>query len=108
MNKEDKISELGKGSTYLGITRKSKETSSQLEPSRNSHVAMMHQPVIVSSNVYPNACTKKHSLAHLQGLILLCNWLELLLIYFLPAKVGIKSFRCARECFICTCIGLYV
>ena len=27
---------------------------------------------------------------------------------FIPAKVGIKSCRCARECFICTCVWLHV
>ena len=35
----------------VGITINSKETSSQLEPARNSYVAIMHQPVTVSSNV---------------------------------------------------------
>ena len=36
---------------YVGITIKSKETSSQLEPIRNSYVATMHQSVTVSSNM---------------------------------------------------------
>ena len=45
-----------KGSRDL---KKSKETSSQLEPVKNSYVAMIHQPVIVSSNMQPNACTNK-------------------------------------------------
>ena len=35
----------------VGITIKSKETSSQLEPVRNSYVAIMYQPVTVSSNM---------------------------------------------------------
>ena len=35
----------------VGITIKSKETSSQLEPVRNSYVAIMHQPITVSSNM---------------------------------------------------------
>ena len=30
--------------------------------------------------------------------------MELSLIYFIPAKVGIKSCRCEKECFDCTCI----
>ena len=29
------------------------------------------------------------------------------LIYFISAKVRIKSCRCAKECFICTCIWLH-
>ena len=33
--------------------------------------------------------------------------LVLSLIYFIPAKVGIKSCRCVRECFTCTCIWLH-
>ena len=32
----------------VGITIKSKETSSQLEPVRNNYVAIMHQPLTVS------------------------------------------------------------
>ena len=35
----------------VGIAIKSKETSSQLKPVRNSYVAIMHQPVTVSSNM---------------------------------------------------------
>ena len=35
----------------VGVTIKSKETSSQLEPVRDSYVAIMHQPVTVSSNM---------------------------------------------------------
>ena len=34
----------------VGIALKSKETSNQLKPVRNSYVAIMHQPVIVRSN----------------------------------------------------------
>ena len=33
----------------VGITIKSKETSSQLKPVKNSYVAIMNQPVTVSS-----------------------------------------------------------
>ena len=49
-----KISNLRK---EVGITIKSKETSSQLKPVRNSNVAIMYQPVTISSKMYPNACT---------------------------------------------------
>ena len=35
----------------VGIAIKSKETKNQLEPVRNSYVAIMHQPVTVSSNI---------------------------------------------------------
>ena len=35
----------------VGIAIKSKETSSQLEPVRNSYVAIMHQPVTISSTM---------------------------------------------------------
>ena len=33
----------------VGIAIKSKETSSQLEPVKNSYVGIMNQPVVVSS-----------------------------------------------------------
>ena len=32
----------------VGIAIKSKETSSQLEPVKNSYVAIMHQPITIS------------------------------------------------------------
>ena len=38
---------------------KSKETSSQLKPVRNSYLAIMHQPVTVSLNTEPNTCANK-------------------------------------------------
>ena len=38
---------------------KSKETSSQLKPVRNSCVAIMHQPVSVTSNMESNAYINK-------------------------------------------------
>ena len=41
------------------ITIKSKETSSQFEPVRNSYVTTLYQPVPVSSNMRTNACTNK-------------------------------------------------
>ena len=48
----------------------------------------------------------KHSLAHLQDLI--PTLAGVVAYMFISAKVGIKSCRCARECFICTCVWLYV
>ena len=53
----------------VGITTKSKETSSQLEPMRNSYVAIMHLPVIVSQTCSQMHVQIKHSLAHLQDKI---------------------------------------
>ena len=44
----------------------------------------------------------KYSLAHLQDLILNLTGLK-----YTPAKIGTKSCRCARECFIHTCIWLH-
>ena len=40
-----------------------KYISSQFKPVGNNYVAIMHQPVTVSSNVYPNACTNKEAFA---------------------------------------------
>ena len=56
---------------------------------------------------YKNMCV--HTYAH----TLLCDNMQDLIhtlagvvaYMFIPAKVGIKSCRCARECFICTCVG---
>ena len=48
----------------------------------------------------------KHSLAHLQDLI--PTLAGVVAYMFIPAKVGIKSCRCARECFIYTCVWLHV
>ena len=54
----------------VGIEIKSKETSSQLEPVRNSYVTIMHQSVTVSSNTCSQMHVQiQHSLAHLQDLI---------------------------------------
>ena len=44
----------------------------------------------------------KYSLAHLQDLIPNLTGLK-----YTQAKIGIKSCRCARECFMYTCIWLY-
>ena len=62
-------------------------------------------------HMQPNTCTKthvqmKHSPAHLQDLI--PTLAGVVAYMFIPAKVGIKSCRCARECFICTCVWLHV
>ena len=35
----------------VGIAIKSKETSSQLKPVRNSYISIVHQPVTVSSSM---------------------------------------------------------
>ena len=52
----------------------------------------------------PNTCTNKvfskHSLVHLQDLIPTFAGVVAYTVYFIPAKVGIKSCRCKRECFI--------
>ena len=56
----------------VGITIKSKEASSQLKLVRNSYVAIIQQPVTVSSTMYVAKCMyvqMKHSLANLQDLI---------------------------------------
>ena len=55
----------------VGIAIKSKETSSQIEPARNSHVTIMHQLVTISSNTCSQMHVRmKYSLAYLQDLIL--------------------------------------
>ena len=55
----------------VGIVIKSKETSSQIEPARNSHVTIMHQIITISSNTCSQMHVHiKHSLAYLQDLIL--------------------------------------
>ena len=83
----------------VGIATKNKETSSQIKPIRSRYVAIMYQPVTVSSNMY---CTNKAFSSTSTRLI------PCLATHFIPAKVRIKSCRCARECFICTCIWLHV
>ena len=53
----------------VGIAMKSKETSSQLELVRNSYIAIMHQPIIDSSNTCSQMHVQiQHCLAHLQAL----------------------------------------
>ena len=82
---------------------KSKETSSQLKPVRNSCVAIMHQPVTVSSNMQPNACTNKAFSRTSTRFNPYFAWCYCLYILY-----RIKSCRCARESLICTCIWLHV
>ena len=47
----------------------------------------------------------KHSLAHLQDLIPTLAYIKYSYMQNTPAKVGIKSCGCARECFIVHAIG---
>ena len=48
-----------KFSKEVGITIASKETSSQLEPVRNSYVTIMHQPVTLSSSTLAAKCMQE-------------------------------------------------
>ena len=58
-------------------------------------------------HMQPNTCTNEaFSIAHLQDLI--PTLAGVVAYMFMPAKVGIKSCRCARESFICTCVWLHV
>ena len=84
---------------------KTKETSSQLKPVKSGYVAIMHQPVTVSSNMQSNACTKTFSSTSTR---FNPNFGWCYHIYFISAKVGIKFCRSAREWFICTCIWLHI
>ena len=74
----------------------------------------IHQPILASCIVNSNTCSQvhiqiKHSLLHLQDLIsTLAGVLYIIYILYQPIKVGIKSCKCNRECFICTCIWLHV
>ena len=85
-----------------GITIKSKQTSNQLKPvTRN--ILYVGYIVISQSQMHAQI---KYSVAHLQDLIpILAS--AFCILYFIPAKVGIKSCRFARECFICACIWLW-
>ena len=68
----------------------------------------MHHPITVSSNTCSLTHVQtKHSLAHLQDLL---PTLAGNITYnnLIPAIVRIKPCRCARECFICTCVRLHV
>ena len=79
---------------------KSKETSNQLKPVRNSYVTIMHQPIIISLNTCSQMRVQiKYSPAHIKDLIPIFAGIKTL------TKVGIKSHICTRECFMCTCIG---
>ena len=71
----------------VGITTKSKETSSQLEPVMQLYHASASNDYTVSSNT----CTKltKHSLAHLKDLIPSCfGWYHLNII--ISDQIGIN------------------
>ena len=66
----------------------------------------MHKPVTVSSNTCSQVHVQmKYSLAHIRNPYF--GWCYYLQYVFIPAKVGIKFCRHARECFICTCIWLH-
>ena len=72
-----------------------------------SYVTIMHQPVTVISNTYSQMYVRiRHSLAHTQDLITILAG-HRLYTYLLPANVGIKFCRCARECFICTYVHTF-
>ena len=71
------------------------------------YVTVMHQPVIVFSSTCSQMHVQtKHSLAHLQDLIptLASTLYKVCIKVITLIKVGIISSKCARECFICTCI----
>ena len=54
----------------VGLAIKSKQTSRQIEPARNSHVIIMHQIITISSNTSSQMHVHiKHSLAYLQDLV---------------------------------------
>ena len=68
---------------------------------------MIHQPITVSSNMHMqlNTCANEA----FSSTSTRFNPLAGVVAYmFIPAKVGTKSCRCARECFICTCVWLHV
>ena len=79
----------------------------QLKPVKNTelYVTIIHQPVTVTSNMHvqPNRCTNEAFSSTSTRFNHFSSWC-----CFIPAKVGIKSCRCARECFICTCVWLHV
>ena len=80
----------------------------QLKPVRNTvnYVTIIHQPVTCSSSMHmqPNTCTNEaFSSTHVRFNPYF-GWYKATT----PAKVGIKSCGCARECFICTCVWLHV
>ena len=88
----------------IGTTIKSKQTSNQLKPvTRN--IYCIGYTVATQSQTHAQI---KHSLAHLQDLISTLAGTRYTYKQNTPAKVGIKSGRCASECFICACIWLWV
>ena len=67
----------------------------------------MHHPVLAAVITQSQMHVQiKYSLAHLATRSNPYSGWCVLHIYFIPAKVGIKSFRCARECFICNYMHL--
>ena len=86
----------------VGITIKSKETSSHLA---NSQLSLTSQLQLCTTCVYLNTiatgqlCTSMHTfyIAYLQDLIPILAGVYCLYI-LMPAKVGIKSCRCAKKC----------
>ena len=70
---------------------------------------MIHQPITVSSNMHmqPNTCTNE-AFSSTSTRFNSYTLAGVVAYMFLPAKVGIKSCRCARECFIYTCVWLHV
>ena len=83
----------------VGIAMKSKQKSNQLEP-----VTRNIDCIGYCYNSKPNACTNKALSSRSTGFNPYFGRCTLH-IYFIPAKVGIKSCRCATEC---TCIWLWV
>ena len=87
-----------------------KETSSQLKLIKNNYVTILHQPVTVSwiTCSQMHVCTNRAFSSKSIRFNHYIGWCYILLIYFIPVKVRITSCRCARECFICTCLWLHV
>ena len=85
----------------VGITIK---VSKQVTNSNQSQEISMHHPVLPAVYQSQMHVQIKHSLVHLQDLIPNLAGVFRITIYFIPAIVRIKTCRCARECFICTCI----
>ena len=88
----------------VGITIKSKQTSNQPEPITRNLSCISY-----CYNSKPNACINIAFPNTSTGFNYYFGWSILhTFILYVPAKVGIKSCRCARECFIYTCIWLWV
>ena len=91
----------------IWIAIKSKETSTYVasyaagtsQEYQATYVTIIHAPACNCQlkHMQPNECTNKTFSSVSTSFILYIGWC-----YCLPAKVGIKSCRCTRECFICT------